>query len=156
MNTLRCLMLTLLCFPGMAATLHADPYGKLFTTPAQRAMLDAHSDPSETIAADGDAEVANAAPARLIEFNGTLVSSSGRREIWINGQRDRGLPPGYRLRPVGRDRVRLHGNADSRPRVLKAGQVLIPASGQVLEQYALEQPASAEAAADGAASADMP
>ncbi|MES2350349.1 MAG: hypothetical protein V4641_22490 [Pseudomonadota bacterium] len=100
--------LALLLALAAAAPLHAEPVmGRLFSTPAERAALEARRSaaaggvvpaPESSAAAPtgvpADPNAAPAAPAapppaETLVLNGVLRSSSGRSTIWLNDQPQR-------------------------------------------------------------------
>jgi hypothetical protein len=120
------------------AALSADHYGNLFTTPEQRAWLDANRERPGQVAqpTPGDA-VAQSVQPQPIKLNGTLISNGQAREVWINGQAQLkgSANGGDRLRVLGRDRVQIRRSPAEQPYLMKPGQVLDPASGRVSESY---------------------
>ncbi len=117
----------LLCGAGAAGP---DGLGRLFTTPEQRAFLDAgrNEDPAlaPLPAADG------AAPSYTVD--GVLLGSDGLRRIWLNGTPLDPSAPGTpaTLLPDGRVRLRL---GDGTTQLLKPGQTLEPDSRAVLDAW---------------------
>ncbi|MDD5249612.1 MAG: hypothetical protein PHY45_11535 [Rhodocyclaceae bacterium] len=82
-------LLTLLA-AGSAFAAGAEPLGRLFFTPAQRALLDRQRQ-------GGSVEQAPEAVARL---DGIVARADGKTTVWINGrpQRDAGLDAAATLR----------------------------------------------------------
>lgn len=126
----------LICGPGYAAR---DPYGLLFTTPGERAQLDSR------FAAGGGDDQASAAPVaeesrapRPLKLNGTLTSSAGKKEAWINGelQLSTGSKQTARIRVLDSDRVQVRASLSGAVRNMKPGQVLDPETGKISEAYA--------------------
>lgn len=114
----------------------ADDLGRLFTTPAERARIDAVR-AGRAPATTTDASVRIDAGDRLI-LNGSVVGSDGRRLVWLNGQRVEN--DGHaRLQRDGR--VRLDWRDATR--VLKPGQILDRTTGEVYESYARPRAATA-------------
>lgn len=73
---MRALMLFLLC----AATAHAEPLGRLFYTPEERARIDQGT---------GHAPQAEARPAPPV-INGIVRRSNGEGTVWIDGEAQHG------------------------------------------------------------------
>ncbi len=138
MSVARRAVLGLLLLLPSGAALSADVYGNLFTTPEQRAWLDANRNGPRQGAAPvpGDA-VAQSVQPEPIKLNGTLISNGGAREVWINGQAQLkgSAAAGGRVRVLGRDRVQVRRSPAEQPHLMKPGQVLDPASGRVSESY---------------------
>ena len=119
------------------APAHADRYGTLFTTPEQRARLDAARNgvPAEPVAQrQGDGA---AAKNDEVKLNGTLVSSAGRKEVWLNGEsqmRGSGVN-GSRVRVLTSERIQFQSSPGATPHYMKPGQVLDPGTGELRESY---------------------
>ena len=66
-----------------------------------------------------------------------MISSSGKREVWINGHSGSAeQPPGSAsVELLESARVRVRARSSGRRYVLKPGQVLNATSGQVSEGY---------------------
>lgn len=106
---------------------HADDLGRLFTSAAERARIDAlragmkpqQASPSST------------APARVV-VNGTLQGSDGKRLVWLNGAP---VNPGNTndMNLLGDGRVELSWREGTR--TLKAGQGIDQSSGEVFEYH---------------------
>jgi len=120
-----------LIFLAMPFTvLHADPWGRLFTTPVQRAQLD--SGQAALVNADDSSDNASKAAALLpVRVTGTLTSSNGKRIVWLNGK-----PVTKGVRVLGPGRVELHATSSTDHRLVKSGQLLYPQSGEIVEGYA--------------------
>jgi|GEM_PF-1773782 len=133
----------------LAGSVHADddPYGLLFTTPDQRARLDNRFSANAGDDTRGDAEQLQSEPQvmRPLKLNGTLVSSVGKKEVWINGEGQ--LAPGEarnsRVHLLNSDRVQVKTSLSGPAHDMKPGQVLDPNTGVVSEGY---EQASATAA----------
>lgn len=126
-------------------TSHADPWGRLFTTPAQRAQLDnGQSVPVSADDSSGDAP--QAAATQPIQLTGTLTSSRGNHTVWLNGE-----PVTQGVRVLGAGRVQLRVTSAPDARLMKSGQLLYPQSGEIVEGYAASQSVPTDAAAPTAA-----
>lgn len=117
-----------------AATSHADSLGRLFTTPQERALLDnENSIPPENRGTSGRSE------SKQIMFNGALISSTGKRNFWVNGkQQDNHNPEEPRVYLTQSKQVRVVTPYSSQHTVIKPGQVLNLESGQITESFMLE------------------
>jgi hypothetical protein len=129
-----CLVLVLL----VPASYAAEPLGRLFFTPAQRAELDV----ARTQRARGAAPVEEEQPSplpELITYEGAVRRSDGRTTVWINnraihdGTVPDGVPVRSRLRPDGS--VSLGIAPSDRSVNLKVGQSIETASGTIAEPY---------------------
>ncbi|MCO6412947.1 MAG: hypothetical protein J5I92_09400 [Thiogranum sp.] len=119
----------------------ADPYGTLFTTPEQRARLDAARNGAAIAAAAPDQGQGVTVKPEALKLNGTLVSSFGNKEVWVNGEpRLQGTDAtGPRVQVLHPDRVRLQTSAGAAVHDMKPGQVLDPGTGQLREAWQQEQ-----------------
>lgn len=116
----------------------ADDLGRLFTTPEQRARLDA-ARRGEPAPERRDVAGTAVGHAPQLKLNGTLLSSTGRRQVWVNGTAAHGRPEtGVRL--LGSDRVQFELPGRDVRRVLRPGQVLDVSSGRVSESYLADAP----------------
>jgi hypothetical protein len=117
----------------------AEPLGRLFYTPAQRAQLDVLRSQKNIAAPAPEPEQPAPAP-EVVKYEGIVQRSDGRSTVWINSRQIDGaqagaqLPTGGRLRPDRRIRVKLpQGGRDVD---LKVGQRVDMQSGSVEEPYA--------------------
>lgn len=124
----------------------AEPLGRLFFTPEQRAQLDsARRQRAQRPATEAATEEA---PAATVTYSGMVRRSDGRATVWINSRalHDR-MPPAA---GIPRARVDEEGAASitvpQHPRSvrLKVGQTAELTSGRVAESYA--RPAAPPAA----------
>jgi hypothetical protein len=124
-------------FLACAAAATADPYGTLFTTPEQRARLDAARNGGAIAAAAPEQGQGATAKREALKLNGTLVSSFGNKEVWVNGEpRLQGADlTGPRVQVLNRDRVRLQTSPGAAMHDMKPGQVLDPGTGQLREAW---------------------
>lgn len=116
-----------------------DSYGLLFTTPAQREQLDSRFSNHAADADPGD----TATPAQqspVLTLNGTLISNTGRKEVWINGQRQPTGAPGRAVRAtvIGPEKVQIRPMASAPARTMKPGQIMDTATGRIREAYSRE------------------
>lgn len=137
---MRCLTITL-SFCLMTGSINAsgnDPYGLLFTSPAQRAQLDNRFNGNHAGESDAGATAATQPASPSLKLNGTVVSSTGRKAAWINGQRhlsgSRGSAADVRV--IGPDNVQVRTAPSATLRTMKPGQVMDAATGQISEAYA--------------------
>jgi hypothetical protein len=116
------------------ATHSAEPLGRLFFTPSQRAALDAGKQISKprTVRA-----VAPRRP-RAVMLNGVVTRSDGESAVWINGHEAGSKTiSGVRASTSATDPTSAQlrvGGARKSVR-LRVGQKLDPASGNILERY---------------------
>lgn len=139
----------LILLAGMLLSLPvmADPLGRLFLTPAERAALDIvrqNSAPPEQIpgraeAEDEEAPQAQAAAESLpvITVHGYVKRSDGKNTVWVNGKPVQ-KKSGEKSYEVGRlqgntGRVPIRVPATGQTVKLKAGQSYDPASNQVVD-----------------------
>lgn len=133
MRGLRILLLLAAMLPW-CATHSAEPLGRLFFTPSQRAALDAGKQISKprTVRA-----VAPRRP-RPVTLNGVVTRSDGESAVWINGhETGNKTVSGVRASTSATDPTSAQlrvGGAQKSVR-LRVGQQLDPASGKVLERY---------------------
>lgn len=116
-----------------------DPYGVLFTSPAQRAQLDSRfGGASSDKQAPATADAVHTQAARPLKLNGTLVSNTGKQEVWINGESQlrSGAIQAARIRLLSSDRVQVRSSLSGTAHDMKPGQVLEPHTGSVTEAYA--------------------
>ena len=122
------MLLLLLPFAGASA----DPIGRLFFTPEQRATLD--NARRQNIKIDVETE----APAmENIKVNGVVKRSDGESIVWINNRpiRNRQAPGGYKITPTDSARVNVQLPQSHRSVDMKVGQSLNAASGRIAESY---------------------
>lgn len=117
-----------------------DPYGPLFTTPLQREQLDNRFEAKVKPDAVSEGE-SQAQHEPVLKLNGTLISNTGRKDVWINGRRQ-SPEDNARVRVIGPDKVQV--KSVTAVRTMKPGQILDTASGEVREAYreAAGQPGS--------------
>jgi len=127
------LALSLICLATPWSQSHADAWGQLFTTSAQRAQLDGGQ---IAVAKTGNASdnVAQAASVKTIRLTGTLTSSRGIHTVWLNGK-----PADRDVRILTDGRVELHISSSTDHRLMKSGQLLNPQTGEIVEGYAAPQ-----------------
>ncbi len=121
----------------------AEPLGRLFYTPAQRAQLDGERNrPNPVVVPEAPAEPVRVPPA--LTYSGVVQRSDGKATVWINNQI---APQGEALSGiavvgrVGRDgKVRLRFPQNNAAVDLKVGQTFEVDSGTVAEGYARPQP----------------
>ena len=125
---------------GSAIPAAAESFGTLFTTPEQRARLDSVLVPSGSPdATSGSPEQLATGNMQSIRLDGILVSSRGKKELWINGQpASSGTPTGIRQALVGNNGLAtIHLDHAGTSRSIKPGQLYLPATGQVQETYSI-------------------
>ena len=112
----------------------AEPLGRLFFTPQQRATLDNSRGQNIKI------EVETETPAvEIISVNGVIKRSDGQSTVWINNHplNEKRAPSGIKIisRSADDASVTLQLPQSSRNVDLKVGQNLDTASGQIQESY---------------------
>ena len=122
----RALLLGLLLCPALVGSVLADDLGRLFTSAAERARIDAVHSGKQPLA-----EAAAIAPATdRVVINGTLRGSDGKRLVWLNGTP---VQPGSRrdmtLLRDGRVQLTWQDGA----KILKPGQGVDQASGKIFD-----------------------
>ncbi|MGH8758074.1 MAG: hypothetical protein ACREVZ_00560 [Burkholderiales bacterium] len=128
------ILLVLAAMLPLWATHAAEPLGRLFFTPSQRAALDAGKQVSKPRTARA---VAPRGP-RAVTLNGVVTRSDGGTAVWINGRAADGKGvPGVRASASATDPTSAQlrvGGAPTSVR-LRVGQQLNRMSGKVLEPY---------------------
>lgn len=141
----RVLAALLLCHA--CAPLAAEPLGRLFFTPDERARLDVLRRQPAPRPAPEAAPQDSAPPSMTVRYSGMVRRSDGRSTVWINDRpvNDAGEATGARARVEadGAARITLPHQGSVR---LKVGQTAEIASGRVEESYA--RPAPREPAVD--------
>jgi len=115
----------------------AEPLGRLFFTPQQRATLD--NARGQNIKIDVEVEPETPIPLEIISVNGMIKRSDGKSTVWINNQplNERRAPGGIKIisRSADDARVTLQLPPSSRNVDLKVGQNLDAVTGQIQESY---------------------
>ena len=116
---------------------HADPYGTLFTTAEQRARLDAARNGAAVEPVSQRQSDGAISKNEEVKLNGTLVSSAGRKEVWLNGESQvRGTGANdSRVRVLNSERIQFQSSPGATPHYMKPGQVLNPGTGELRESY---------------------
>jgi hypothetical protein len=120
------------------ASYAAEPLGRLFYTPAQRAQLDAARSQKSRAAPAAEPEEPPPLP-EVVTYDGVVRRSDGRTTVWINnraindGRAPGGAPVTSRLRPDGS--VSLGIAQSDRSVNLKVGQSVEIVSGTIAEPY---------------------
>lgn len=130
----------------------AEPLGRLFFTPQQRAALDAARRQKVPVKVESDSDsepAAQPAAPRALTVNGYIRSSGGKATLWVNGKAVADDAPenvlGGRVEKDGR--VSIRTLPEGPPVRLKVGQQFDPGSGQVRESYASPPRAQIESSA---------
>jgi len=161
-------LITLLMLMGLSLTgglsFAAEPLGRFFFTPAQRAQLDtARSQKSRVTLASEKEQDAAAPVAEILTLGGSVRRSDGKSTVWINNRavNDRETTGGVivdRLRPNGA--LSLQVPQSARSIELKVGQSVDIVSGTIEEPYARQltapQPEPAPKPAGAAAGKPAP
>ncbi len=122
----RAVLLGLLLCPALVGSVLADDLGRLFTSAAERARIDAVRSGKQPLA---EATASVPATDRVV-INGTLRGSDGKRLVWLNGTP---VKPGSR-----RDMTLLHDGRvqltwQDGAKILKPGQGVDQASGKIFD-----------------------
>lgn len=134
----------------------AEPLGRLFFTPAQRAQLDIARSQKSRATLASDQEEAVPVP-EVVTYGGIVRRNDGKTTVWINnravndGKATDKLPVASRVRPDGS--VNLQMPQSDRSVNLKVGQSVEIVSGTIAEPYA-RRPAAAKPAPKPAAARD--
>ena len=133
------LLCGLLLIAGQAPA--AEPLGRLFFTPTQRASLDVARSQKTRVTVDTEAGDERAAPApEVLTYGGIVRRSDGKSTVWINNRplHDRealgSASVVNRARPDGS--IRLQVPQSGRSVDLKVGQSVELLSGTIEEGYA--------------------
>ncbi len=137
----RALLLGLLLCPALVGSVLADDLGRLFTSAAERARIDAVRSGKQPLA---EATASVPATDRVV-INGTLRGSDGKRLVWLNGTP---VKPGSR-----RDMTLLHDGRvqltwQDGAKILKPGQGVDQASGKIFDNVTPVPAPVASAAAE--------
>lgn len=152
-------MLTVMSLTGKPS-FAAEPLGRFFFTPAQRAQLDtARSQKSRVTLASEKEQDAAAPVAEILTLGGSVRRSDGKSTVWINNRavNDREASGGViidRLRPNGA--LSLQVPQSARNIELKVGQSVDIVSGTIEEPYARQVTAPQPAGPEGAAGKPAP
>jgi len=135
---------TLLAATASQATL-ADSLGRLFTTAQERATLD-----SDSAVKFANRDGTDKQTARRLVFNGSIRSSRGKQEVWLDGKSLSQHPDTIDgdARLLNNGKVRLESTYLNRSLTLKPGQVLDLDDGRVYEPF-MVRPSSADKPAGG-------
>ena len=123
------------------ATHSAEPWGRLFFTPSQRAGLDA----GKQVAKPRTVLAVLPRRPRPVTLNGVVTRSDGEGAVWINGHEAGGkIVSGVSASTFASDptsaQLRVGGGQKSVR--MRVGQQLDPVSGKVLEPYELPAPSA--------------
>ena len=124
---------------ALGETRAAEPLGRLFFTPAQRAQLDVARSQKSRATLASDQEEAAPVP-EVVTYGGIVRRNDGKTTVWINnrpvndGKAADGMPVASRVRPDGS--VNLAVPQTSRSVNLKVGQSVEIVSGTIEEPYA--------------------
>ncbi len=134
----------------------AEPLGRFFFTPAQRAQLDTARSQKSRVTLATDAADQQAAPvAEILTLGGSVRRSDGKSTVWLNNRaiNDReatgGIVIDHRLQRDGT--LSLQVPQSARSIVLKVGQSVDIVSGTIEEPYARQVTAPKPAGPDTAA-----
>lgn len=128
-----CLLLVSGAALAQAQVKTAPPLGRLFSTPEQRAELDARRSSADQPAPTVLPLAAHPAPAPLpppVELNGLVQRSSGRSTVWLNDNMQQ--EPYNRMAPGQAGTLTLQ-LSNGQSVLLKPGQRYDPVRQQVIE-----------------------
>jgi len=135
---MRWLALIVLLLPAFGSA--AEPLGRLFFTPQQRAMLDNARHQKIKIAVEPEAP----APPEKISVNGVVKRSDGQSTVWINNRplNEKRAPSGVKVISPNADNasVTLQLPQSSRNVDVKVGQSLDATTGHIQERYQAPPP----------------
>lgn len=108
------------CAHGVGAAVSAEPLGRLFFTPEQRALLERQRQ-------TGSAQSTPALTDESVRLDGMLTRSDGPTTVWLNGRQ---LPEAH----AAGIRAAAHGRATTatvsgRPADVRVGETLDPVTG---------------------------
>lgn len=132
------LMLTVMSLTGKSS-FAAEPPGRFFFTPAQRAQLDTARSQKSRVTLASENEQDAAPVAEILTLGGSVRRSDGKSTVWINNRAiNNGDASGGvivdRLRPNGA--LSLQVPQSARSIELKVGQSVDIVSGTIEEPYA--------------------
>ena len=134
-------LLALAGLPASGLSQAAEPLGRFFFTPAQRAQLDvARSQKSRATLASEQTEDAAQASPEILTYSGSVRRSDGKSTVWLNNRAVQDQKPIEGLAVIGR--VNSNGAVDvqvpqtNRSIELKPGQSVDIGSGIVEEPFA--------------------
>ena len=117
----------------------AEPLGRLFYTPEQRAQLDVLRSRKHIAPPAAEPEKPPPAP-EVLKYDGIVQRSDGRATVWINSRQIDGAKPGAQLPTGGRlradRRISVKLPQSGRDVDLRVGQRVDVQSGSVEEPYA--------------------
>lgn len=126
-------LLTSVFLLGLAPLTGAEPLGRLFFSPDERAMLDQQRNKT-----GGDSPPTQAAQTEQVTLNGIVRRSSGKTTAWINQlpQHENETPQGVAVQQEKTSKPSAVLLLPSGKKVnLKAGQTFDTAKGKVREGY---------------------
>lgn len=112
----------------------AEPMGRLFHTPEQRALLD-NARKTTPMNVGGEVETPNTPTFTL---KGIVTRSDGKRSVWMNGHIEHDA-----VQSKGQERNQTQVQLPGGEVKLKVGQRIDPATGQVVENYRRPAPEAA-------------
>ena len=119
-------LFALLTYAVLVLNVAAEPLGRLFHTPEQRALLNT-ARKTMPMNAGGEAETPSAPDFAL---KGVVTRSDGKRSVWLNGRMEHGT-----TRPGAQERNQVQVQLPAGATELKVGQSIDPATGRVTESY---------------------
>lgn len=143
-----------------AAFAAEPPLGRLFFTPAQRALLDnaRKQNIRADVATDTSAEPTETVVPQTVTVNGLVKRSDGQSAVWVNNKliTDGRSPGGVKVIGEGKSpgSVTLELPQVNRSVQLKVGENFDPATGTLQEGFLAPQPAAGTPAAAKAGTAE--
>jgi len=132
-------LLTTAALLGLAAPVGAEPLGKLFFSPDERANLDQARNGSASASAPAGQQppVGQSSPIEQITLNGLVRRSSGKTTAWINRlpQNENENPQGVAVLKSAAKPSALLRLPSGKQVQLKAGQTFNATGGKIREGY---------------------
>ena len=155
--------LLLTALGGVPGAGQAQTFDRLFTTASERARLDEAREafrapapePAPVTVVETATEEGPTGPViSQIRVSGLVIRGRGQDTSWINGEQiqpDETTPEGIRVRPQDKPQsaVRITLPETAEPLVLRPGQKIDLATGQVLDDFETAAPEGAENVLEG-------
>jgi hypothetical protein len=125
-------------------TAHADSFGRFFTTPEQRAVLDKMRHHPHHKRAGKKPTKSVAVAKKGLEINGVVVRGDGKNTVWVNGKSNfkTNFPEaGVEIvsRNIKSDSVTITLSNLNKRVALKPGQILDPVTGKISDSYKIKK-----------------
>lgn len=127
-------------FCPMAYSDRLYPFGKLFTTPNQRSILDSqrYLELGDGLNTPTTEPEFMADPVNRIKLSGVFIRSDGTQMVWINGRSelsDGGVAHDVMVLPSERNKESAMLTVDRKIKTLKPGQIWVLQGNQLKEGY---------------------